>query len=151
MVELNTPLKYHMNDLVYYLGLSTGGHLGKQIAYLGSMGAMMKGMLYQFQPTDRMKADGDERYEVFQKIQAEIDEYIGLVDMLEKAYVPMLDTNPYLFNKARRVRKGVQIAEVLAFHIVTKHNLIAGNIMRQRLAEQFGKDRIKGTVPEGSD
>ena len=48
MVELNTPLKFHMNDLVYYLGISSGGNLGKQISLLGAIAAMAKGMLYRF-------------------------------------------------------------------------------------------------------
>lgn len=88
MVELNlnTPLKYHMNDLVYYMGISTGGHLGKQIAYLGAIGAMTKGMLYKID---------------LPEIHEEVDDFIAMVDMLEKAYNPMIDSNPYLFNKAR--------------------------------------------------
>lgn len=131
MVELNTPLKYHMNDLVYYLGISSGGHLGKQIALLGAIAAMAKGMLYQFVG------------EQYREIQDEIDEFVDLTDMLDKAYNPLLDTNPYLFPKARRIRKGVHITEVLAFSIIEKHNLVAGNIMRARLVDAFGKDRIK--------
>jgi hypothetical protein len=128
-VNINTPLKYHMNDLVYYLGMSTGGNLGKQIAYLGAIGAMAKGMLYKINDKE---------------IQDEIDEFVDLVDMLDRAYTPMIDSNQYLFSKARRIRKGVHIAEVLCFHIITKDNLIAGNMMRAKLMEQFRQDQIKG-------
>jgi hypothetical protein len=136
MVELNTPLKYHMNDLMYYLGMSSGGSLGKQIALLGAIAAMAKGMLYKFNS------------EEFKQDQAEVDELIDLVDMLDRAHTPMVDTNPYMFVKARRLRKGVHIAEVLAYHIIEKHGLVAGNIMRSRLIEQFGKGRIKGMDDE---
>lgn len=135
MVDITSPLKYHMNDLVYYLGVSSGGNLGKQISLLGAISAMAKGMLYTFN-SDKDKS-----------IQEELDEFILLVDMLDKAYNPLIDTNPYMFPKARRIRKGVHTVEVLAYHIITVHNLVAGNIMRARLVDQFGKDRIK-TVPE---
>jgi len=122
-----------MNDLVYYLGISSGGHLGKQISLLGAMAAMAKGMLYAF----------NSESELDKEIQAELDEFILAVDMLDKAYNPLIDTNPYLFPKARRVRKGVHTVEVLAYHIISNHNLVTGNIMRARLVDQFGKDRIK--------
>lgn len=135
MVDITSPLKYHMNDLVYYLGVSSGGNLGKQISLLGAISAMAKGMLYTFNS------------EKDKPIQEELDEFVLLVDMLDKAYNPLIDTNPYLFQKARRVRKGVHTVEVLAYHIISVHNLVAGNIMRARLVDQFGKDRIK-TVPE---
>jgi hypothetical protein len=141
MVDLNNPLKYHMNDLVYYLNLSTGGNLGKQISYLGAIGAMAKGMLHPFRPE---RAPDEKTVVSYQRLQDEVDEFVEMVDMLDKAYRPMLDTNPYLFQKASRVRKGVQIAEVIAFHIIGENNLIAGNIMRARLVDKFGKDRIKG-------
>ena len=141
MVDLNNPLKYHMNDLVYYLNLSTGGNLGKQISYLGAIGAMAKGMLHPFRPE---RAPDEKTAASYQRLQDEVDEFVEMVDMLDKAYRPMLDTNPYLFQKASRVRKGVQIAEVIAFHIIGENNLIAGNIMRARLVDKFGKDRIKG-------
>ena len=128
-LTINTPLKYHMNDLVYYMGMSTAGHLGKQIAYLGAIGAMMQGMMYKIQVP---------------AVRAEVDEFVALVDMLDKAYNPLIDTNPYLFNKARKIRKGVNIAKVLGFSIIAENNLISGNLMRARLMDQFGKDRIKG-------
>jgi hypothetical protein len=137
MVELNTPLKFHMNDLVYYLGISSGGNLGKQISLLGAIAAMAKGMLYRFNSIE------------FKEIQDEIDEFVMLTDMLDKAYNPLIDSNPYMFPKARRIRKGVHIAEVLAFSIIEKHNLVAGNIMRARLVEQFGKERIKSQPTMG--
>lgn len=129
-LNINTPLKYHMNDLVYYLGMGTAGHIGKQIAYLGAIGAMMKGMTY--------------RIEGLPIVHAEIDEFIEMVDTLDKAYVPMIDTNPYLFTKARKLRKGVNVAKVLGFHIITTNGLISGNLMRARLMDQFGQGRIKG-------
>jgi len=137
MVDITSPLKYHMNDLVYYLGISSGGNLGKQISLLGAISAMAKGMLYTFKSGSITDTN----------LQAELDEFILLVDMLDKAYNPLIDTNAYLFQKARRVRKGVHIVEVLAYHIISQHNLVSGNIMRSRLVDQFGKDRIK-TVPE---
>lgn len=149
MVDLNTPLKYHMNDLVYYLGISSGGNLGKQIALLGAIAAMAKGMLYRFQPVDRHYKDEDGNdcieYDIYhyKPVQDEIDEFVSLTDMLDKAYNPLLDTNPYLFPKARRIRKGVHITEVLAFHIISEHGLVAGNVMRAKLAEQFGQGRMK--------
>lgn len=124
-----------MNDLVYYLGISSSGSLGKQIALLGAISAMAKGMLYSFNS------------EKDKPIQEELNEFALVVDMLDKAYNPLVDTNPYLFQKARRIRKGVHTVEVLAYHIITVHNLVTGNIMRARLVDQFGKDRIK-TVPE---
>jgi hypothetical protein len=130
-IELNTPLKYHMNDLIYYLGISSGGNLGKQIALLGAIAAMAKGMLYRFNAPQ------------YKDMQEELDEFASLVDMLDKAYNPMIDSNPYLFPKARRIRKGVHIAEVLAYSIIEKHNLVSGNIMRARLVDAFGKERIK--------
>ena len=130
-----------MNDLVYYLGISSGGHLGKQISLLGAMAAMAKGMLYAFN-------SGSEQDN---EIQAELDEFILVVDMLDKAYNPLIDTNPYLFPKARRVRKGVHTVEVLAYHILANHNLVTGNIMRSRLADQFGKDRIKMSSGDFND
>jgi hypothetical protein len=146
MVELNTPLKYHMNDLVYYLGISAGGNLGKQIAILGDIAAMAKGMLYQFQPKENSKDDPEivSYNKSVQAIQDEIDELVDMVDSIERAYTPNLDSNPYLFNRARRVRKAIRISKVMAFNLVTKHNLISGNIMRARLVDAFGKDRIKG-------
>lgn len=132
MTDTSSPLKYHMNDLVYYLGISTGGNLGKQISYLGSIAAMAKGMTYEFDnPNVPEQA----------QLQSEIDDLVNVVDMLERAYRPMYDTNQYLFQRARVIRKGVQIAEVLAFHIISKHNLIAGNIIRARMANEFGKSR----------
>jgi len=131
MVDLNTPLKFHMNDLVYYLGISSGGPLGKQISLLGDISVMAKGMLYRFNSPD------------FKDIQDELDEFVALADMLDKAYKPMIDSNPYMFQKAYRIRKGIRITKVLAFSIIEKHNLVAGNIMRARLVEQFGKERIK--------
>jgi hypothetical protein len=137
MVDITSPLKYHMNDLVYDLGRASGGNLGRQISYLGAIAAMGKGMLYPFNSDS----------ETDKEIQAELDEFILLVDMLDKAYNPLIDTNPYLFQKARRVRKGVHTVEVLAYHIISRHNLVTGNIMRSRLVDQFGKDRIK-TMPE---
>jgi len=130
MVDFNSPLKYHMNDLVYYLGIASGGDLGKQIKLLGAISSMAAGMLYRF-PRD-----------TYPELNEELDEFIEMVDMLDKSYTPMVDTNPYLFQKARRLRKGVHVTEVLAYHIITDHNLVAGNIMRSRLAEQFGKNRI---------
>ena len=156
MVEFNTPLKYHMNDLVYYYGVSTGGSLSKQIAFLCAIGAMMKGMMYMYSPDapdvieglksiDSKKRDAAEKIaEGNRKIQSEIDTYIKMTDMLSMAHSPLIDSNPYLFKKAARIRKGVNIAAVLGFHIIEKHNLVAGNIIRGRLAEHFGKDRIKG-------
>jgi len=137
MVDITSPLKYHMNDLVYYLGISSGGHLGKQISLLGAMAAMAKGMLHAF----------NSESEQDKEIQAELDEFVLAVDMLDMAYNPLIDTNPYLFQKARRVRKGVHTVEVLAYHIIANHNLVTGNIMRARLVDQFGKDRIK--MPSG--
>ena len=126
-----------MNDLVYDLGRASGGHLGRQISLLGAIAAMAKGMLYTFNSDSEMDIT----------LQAELDEFILLVDMIDKTYNPLIDTNPYLFQKARRVRKGVHTVEVLAFHIISRHNLVTGNIMRSRLVDQFGKDRIK-TGPE---
>ncbi len=126
-----------MNDLVYYLGIATGGHLGKQIAYLGAISAMAKGMTYTIKNEEDV---------------SEIEAFISAVDMLDKAYVPSFDTNPYLFHKARRIRKGIQVIEAFAYHLLTKHELIAGNVMRARLAEQFGKGRIlQSDSPEGYD
>jgi len=134
-----------MNDLVYYLGIASGGNLGKQIALLGAIAAMAKGMLYRFQPKT-ITENGKEIFDPYhyKPVQDEIDEFVTLVDMLDKAYNPLLDTNPYLFPKARRIRKGVHITEVLAFHIISEHGLVAGNIMRSKLADHFGKDRMIG-------
>lgn len=149
-IDLNTPLKYHMNDLVYYLGMSTGGNLGKQIAYLGAIGAMMKGMLYRFTPesvTGKSSEDEFQRRQ-YAKLQDQIDTFVIMVDMISKAYTPMMDSNPYMFNHARRIRKAVHIAEVLAFHIIEKNGLVSGNMMRARLVDQFGKDRIKSPVSQ---
>jgi len=139
-----------MNDLVYYLGQSAGGNLGRQVALLGAIAAMAKGMLYRFQPVAKIEKDenGNDYLNPdiynYKPVQDEIDEFVMLTDMLDKAYNPLLDTNPYLFPKARRIRKGVHITEVLAFHIISEHGLVAGNIIRSKLAEHFGKDRSKG-------
>ena len=141
MVDITSPLKYHMNDLVYDLGRASGGHLGKQISLLGAIAAMAKGMLYAFNSESKQHKE----------IQAELDEFILVVDMLDKAYNPLVDTNPYLFQKASRVRKGVHTVEVLAYHILANHNLVTGNVMRSRLADQFGKDRIKMSSGEFND
>jgi hypothetical protein len=138
MPQITSPLKYHMNDLVYYLGMSAGGHLGKQIAYLGAISAMAKGMMYNLNPQIK-NSDGDV---IDNPTVVELDTFIAAVDLLDRAYVPSFDTNPYLFHKARRIRKGLQVVEALGYHILSENELIAGNIMRARLAEQFGKDRI---------
>jgi len=163
MVEFNTPLKYHMNDLVYYYGVSTGGNLGKQIGYLCAWGAMMKGMLYKYDPDDariieemngideRKKRDASLQRQSYLRIQNEVDTFIKLTDLLSQAYFPLIDTNPYLFKRASRIRKGVNIAAVLGFHIIEEHNLVAGNIIRGRLAEHLGKDRIKGNAADGGN
>lgn len=135
MVELSSPLKYHMSDLIYYFGLGAGGKLGKQIALLGAIAAMAKGMLHEFDNDDNPTNSS---------IKKELAEFTTMIDMLERAYNPLIDTNPYLFAKARRIRKGVNIASVVAYSIISKHNLVSGNIMRSRLAEKFGGDRIKG-------
>jgi hypothetical protein len=137
MVDTASPLKYHMNDLVYYLGISSGGNLGKQISLLGAISAMASGMLYTF--------NSDSKADV--ALQSELSEFVLLVDMLDKSYNPLIDTNPYLFQKARRVRKGVHTVEVLAYHIISHHNLVMGNIMRSRLMDHFGDGRIK-VAPE---
>jgi hypothetical protein len=133
---------------VYYLGISSGGNLGKQIALLGAISSMAKGMLYRFKPHDSYPDAVNASYK---KIQDGVDELILLTDMLDKYYVPMLDTNPYMFQKARRLRKGVHITEVLAFSIIEEHNLVSGNIMRARLVDQFGKKRIMTEPDEGQD
>jgi hypothetical protein len=135
-----------MNDLVYYLGLSTGGHLGKQIAYLGAISAMAKGMMYNLQPEIKDHTG----ILIENPTVVELDTFIAAVDALDKSYVPSFDTNPYLFHKARRVRKGLQVVEALAYHILTENELIAGNVMRARLAEQFGKDRILSSARDAA-
>ncbi len=139
----NSPLKYHMNDLVYYLGIATGGNLGKQIAYLGAIAAMAKGMLYTLPKTNE-KGETIRNY-------VELETFIQSVDILDKAYLPAFDTNPYLFHKARKIRKGVQVVEALAYHILTENDLISGNVIRAKLAEQFGKNRIIGQEPTRID
>lgn len=156
-MDVNTPLKYHMNDLVYYYGQSTGGALGKRIAYLEAMGAMMKGMLYQFDP-DHPDLQGEGNFKGVQKawlreqyarIQNEVDTYILMVDLVSKRHNPLMDTNPYLFKQANRVRKGVQICGVFAYHIIEEHNLVSGNMIRAKLANHFGEGRIKGLEENG--
>jgi len=150
MVDVNTPLKYHMNDLVYYLGASTGGSLGKQISFLGAIGAMTKGMLYKYNPDDpRIQSDPKLRGE-FLRIQTEVNTFVGMVDLLSSAYFPLIDTNPYLYKRAARVRKGVQIAQVFAYHLIEQHNLVSGNMIRGKLAEHFGADRIKGMTDDNT-
>lgn len=138
-----------MNDLVYYLGQSTTGSLKNRLACLGQIGSMMKGMLYEYDPDNPALAGSTKPGDIglrqsYVQMQEEVDTYITMVDLVDHRYTPLMDTNPYLYKQASRVRKGAEICSVLAYHIIAKHNLVSGNIMRARLAEHFGQDRIKG-------
>ena len=128
-----SPLQYHMNDLVYYLGLNTGGNIDKQISILERMASMAKGM------TLRREGLDDENY----KLQvAEIDEFIEMTTFLRSRYLPMMDTNQFLIPQTRRMKQAVNIVATRAFFIVNDYKLVSGNAMRARLMNIYGKDRI---------
>lgn len=123
-----SPLQYHMNDLVYYLGLNVGGSIDKQIAIMERMAAMATGMSH----------NADEQ------TKAEVKEFTDAVMFMRSQYIPALDTNPYLVLPIRRMKIGINVLSAYAFFLVDKHKFITGNIMRSRLVDQFGKDRYIG-------
>jgi hypothetical protein len=129
-MSYTTPLQYHMNDLVYYLGLNVGGSIDKQIAIMERMAAMATGMSH---------ASDDET-------KAEVKEFTDAIMFLRSNYIPALDTNPYLVLPIRRMKIAVNVLSAYAFFLVDKHKLITGNVMRARLVDHFGKDRYMGDL-----
>jgi len=129
-MSFTSPLQYHMNDLVYYLGLNVGGSIDKQIAILERMAAMATGMTYA--------ADADTK--------AEVKEFTDAVMFLRSQYLPPLDTNPYLILPTRRMKIALNVLSAYAFFLVDHHKFITGNLMRARLVDHFGKDRYMGDL-----
>lgn len=129
-----TPLQYHMNDLVFYLGLSVGGTIDKQIAILERIGAMATGM--KFDPK------GDP------KVPPDIAEFAEAAMFLRQRYYPALDANPFLVPQIRRMKIAVNVVSARAFFLVSEYKLITGNLMRERLISHFGKDKYKGDLDE---
>lgn len=125
-----SPLQYHMNDLVYYLGLSVGGNLDKQISIMERMAAMATGMT--------MKGDD--------KTQTDIQEFTEAVMFLRNHYFPAMDSNPYLVPQTRRMKIAVNVVSARAFFLVDEYKLITGGILRSKLLSYFGKDRYLGDI-----
>jgi hypothetical protein len=130
-MSFTSPLQYHMNDLVYYLGLNVGGSIDKQIAILERMAAMATGMTH---------GSADET------IKAEVKEFSDAVMFLRSQYLPPLDSNPYLILPTRRMKIALNVISAYAFFLVDSHKLITGNLMRARLVDHFGKDRYMGDL-----
>lgn len=128
-----SPLQYHMNDLVYYLGLSVGGSLEKQISILERMAAMATGMTI-----------GGGNSEQATKTRAEVQEFTEAVMFLRQRFFPAMDSNPYLVPQTRRMKIAVNVVSARAFFLVDEYKLITGSMIRARLLSHFGKDRYMG-------
>jgi len=133
-VTIASPLQYHMNDLVYYLGLSVGGSLDKQISIMERMAAMATGMTLKAQP----------------EIKADVREFTEAVMFLRNRYFPAMDSNPYLVPQTRRMKIAVNVVSARAFFLVDEYKLITGSLIRTRLLSHFGKDRYMGEIDDGS-
>lgn len=129
-MSFTSPLQYHMNDLVYYLGINVGGSIDKQIAILERMAAMATGMTHSSEA----------------ETKAEVKEFADAIMFLRTQYVPPLDTNPYMILPARRMKIALNVLSAYAFFLVDKHKFITGNLMRARLVDHFGKDRYMGDL-----
>jgi hypothetical protein len=123
-----------MNDLVYYLGLSVGGSLDKQISIMERMAAMATGMTLKAQP----------------EIKADVREFTEAVMFLRNRYFPAMDSNPYLVPQTRRMKIAVNVVSARAFFLVDEYKLITGSLIRTRLLSHFGKDRYMGEIDDGS-
>ena len=133
-MTIASPLQYHMNDLVYYLGLSVGGSLDKQISIMERMAAMATGMTLKAQP----------------EIKADVREFTEAVMFLRNRYFPAMDSNPYLVPQTRRMKIAVNVVSARAFFLVDEYKLITGSLIRTRLLSHFGKDRYMGEIDDGS-
>lgn len=127
-----SPLQYHMNDLVYYLGLSVGGSLEKQISIMERMAAMATGMTLKAQP----------------EVKAEVREFTEAVMFLRNRYFPAMDSNPYLVPPTRRMKIAVNVVSARGFFLVDEYKLITGSLIRTRLQSHFGKDRYLGELED---
>lgn len=127
-----SPLQYHMNDLVYYLGLSVGGSLEKQISIMERMAAMATGMTLKAQP----------------EVKAEVREFTEAVMFLRNRYFPAMDSNPYLVPPTRRMKIAVNVVSAREFFLVDEYKLITGSLIRTRLQSHFGKDRYLGELED---
>jgi hypothetical protein len=123
-----------MNDLVYYLGLSVGGSLDKQISIMERMAAMATGMTLKAQP----------------EIKADVREFTEAVMFLRNRYFPAMDSNPYLVPQTRRMKIAVNVVSARAFFLVDEYKLITGSLIRTKLLSHFGKDRYMGEIDDGS-
>lgn len=128
MTTITSPLQYHMNDLVYYLGLNVGGSFDKRISILESMAAMATGMT--------IKESGVAR--------EEIDEFTQAVMILRKSYYPAMDTNQYLIAQRRKMSIALNIVSARAFFLVDQYRLISGSMVRSKLIQHFGSGRVMG-------
>ena len=128
-----SPLQYHCNDLIYYLGLSVGGSLDKQIAILERLAAMATGMTLKASP----------------EIKADVREFTEAVMFLRNRYFPAMDSNPYLVPQTRRMKIAVNVVSARAFFLVDEYKLITGSYVRTRLESHFGKDRYLGEIEYG--
>lgn len=132
-MALASPLQYHMNDLVYYLGLSVGGSLDKNISILERMAAMATGMTFKISAEDARK---------------DVAEFTEAVMFLRNRYYPAMDTNPYLVPQTRRMKIALNVVSARAFFLVDEYKLITGSLIRTRLLSHFGKDRYLGELDE---
>lgn len=123
-----------MNDLVYYLGLSVGGSLEKQISIMERMAAMATGMT--------IKAPAETR--------ADVREFTDAVMLLRNRYFPAMDSNPYLVQPTRRMKIAVNVVSARAFFLVDEYKLITGSLIRTKLISHFGKDRYLGELEDVS-
>lgn len=133
-MTIASPLQYHMNDLVYYLGLSVGGSLEKQISIMERMAAMATGMT--------IKAPAETR--------ADVREFTDAVMLLRNRYFPAMDSNPYLVQPTRRMKIAVNVVSARAFFLVDEYKLITGSLIRTKLISHFGKDRYLGELEDAS-
>lgn len=138
-MTIASPLQYHMNDLVYYLGLSVGGTLEKQISIMERMAAMATGMTISGGNTESAI-----------QARADVREFTEAVMFLRQRYFPAMDSNPYLVQPTRRMKIAVNVVSARAFFLVNEYKLITGSLIRTRLLSHFGKDRYMGEIDDGS-
>ena len=124
-----------MNDLVYYLGLSVGGSIEKNISILERMAAMATGMTVKEQNKNP-------------EVKADITEFVEAVMFLRNRYYPAMDSNPYLVPQTRRMKIALNVVSARAFFLVDEYRLITGSLIRTRLISHFGKDRYMGELDE---
>ena len=137
-----------MNDLVYYLGLSVGGSIKKQISILEHMAAMATGMTAGAKGSENSESEAGQRNA---RMKADVQEFTEAVRFLRTRYFPAMDSNPYLVPQTRRMEIALNVVSAQAFFLVDEYKLITGSLIRTRLLSHFGKDRYMGELEEVSN